>query len=526
MPLLSGGSRHLNARSGVRQATSSADLPSRVPQRVLDGIPGFLAWLALLVSLLLAFEAPYVILALASLIGLYSSLRFLLAGIANFIGLRRIRAWERQDWVAWWHQHSGPHALALDEIRHLVLIPNFDETHETLHATLANLARYPEAREQMHVVLAMEEAEEGSPAKAQKLCDAFADRFAAIHYSVHPQNLPGEIQCKSANLAWAARQAHQTLVEGGQLKLDTLVVTSMDADTMWDPRYFSALTCLFALHPQRHLRFWQAPIRYHANIWDISPPMRLINAYSTAFELAYLSAPWWLPLPMSSWSLSMRLLVESDYWDGDVIADEWHMFIKSWFAREGQVRLERIFLPFAAHATTGRTLRETVVNRYLQTLRHAWGSKEVGYIMAQMLARPDIRFGVAFQLLFRVAHDILLAGAGWILLTVGSQVTLLLHPDILRELLELNVRSPVFLALQTGFLLVSTLCIVLWAQDVSLRPPRPVDRPQTLKERALTIASFPLMLILALVFVALPTLQAQTRLMLGIPLQFRVTRKD
>ena len=339
MPLLSGGSRHLNARSGVRQATSSADLPSRVPQRVLDGIPGFLAWLALLVSLLLAFEAPYVILALASLIGLYSSLRFLLAGIANFIGLRRIRAWERQDWVAWWHQHSGPHALALDEIRHLVLIPNFDETHETLHATLANLARYPEAREQMHVVLAMEEAEEGSPAKAQKICDAFADRFAAIHYSVHPQNLPGEIQCKSANLAWAARQAHQTLVEGGQLKLDTLVVTSMDADTMWDPRYFSALTCLFALHPQRHLRFWQAPIRYHANIWDISPPMRLINAYSTAFELAYLSAPWWLPLPMSSWSLSMRLLVESDYWDGDVIADEWHMFIKSWFAREGQVRL-------------------------------------------------------------------------------------------------------------------------------------------------------------------------------------------
>ena len=34
------------------------------------------------------------------------------------------------------------------------------------------------------------------------------------------------------------------------------------------------------------------------------------------------------------------------------------------------------------------------------------------------------------------------------------------------------------------------------------------------------------MLVLALVFVALPTLQAQTRLMLGIPLQFRVTRKD
>ena len=84
MPLHSGGGRHLIARSGVRPATRSTALPSPVPQRVLDGIPGFLAWLALLVSLVLALEAPYVILALASLIGLYSALRFLLAGIANF----------------------------------------------------------------------------------------------------------------------------------------------------------------------------------------------------------------------------------------------------------------------------------------------------------------------------------------------------------------------------------------------------------------------------------------------------------
>jgi hypothetical protein len=46
-----------------------------------------------------------------------------------------------------------------------------------------------------------------------------------------------------------------------------------------------------------------------------------------------------------------------------------------------------------------------------------------------------------------------------------------------------------------------------------------------LTERLLTIISFPLMLVLTLIFVALPTLQAQTRLLVGIPLQFRVTRK-
>lgn len=498
---------------------------ARLRRQALDGIPGCLAWLALLISLTLALYAPYSILTLAALIGLYSALRFLLAGIASFMGLRQIRAWKHRDWHEHWQQQAGPDALDPDEVQHLVLIANYNEEIATLRATLNNLARAPEARQRITVVLAMEAAEAGSAAKGAQLCQEFGARFASVHYSVHPQGLPGEIQCKSANLAWAARWARQHLVGADGLRLDTLVVTSMDADTLWHPRYFSALTCLFALHPQRHLRFWQAPIRYHANIWDISPPMRLVNAYSTAFELAYLSAPWWLPLPMSSYSLSMRLLERSGYWDGDVIADEWHMFIKSWFARGGQVRLERIFLPFAAHATTGNNLREVIVNRYQQTLRHAWGSKEVGYIIARMLERPDVTFGVAFQLLFRVAHDILLAGAGWVLLTVGSQVTFLFHPELLRELIALNVRSPVFMALQLSFLLVSVLCVVLWAQDVSMRPPRPPGRPQTLRERLLTLVSFPLMLLLALIFVALPTLQAQTRLMLGIPLQFRVTRK-
>ncbi len=526
MPYLSGGGRPHFAQSG-RDVNVRGILPG-VPlsQLLLDGIPGIAAWLTLLVSLLLAFIAPYSILVLASLIGLYSALRFLLAGVANFMGLRKIRAWEQTDWDERWRMEAGPDSLSPDDVHHLVLIPNYNETSDTLRKTLNNLARYPEAWRRMTVVLAMEAAEKGAAARGAQLQDEYRELFAAVHVSLHPDDLPGEIQCKSANLAWAARFARQNLVGPGKLELDTLIVTSMDADTLWDPRYFSALTCLFALHPQRHRRFWQAPIRYHANIWDISPPMRLVNAYATAFELAYLSAPWWLPLPMSSYSLSMRLLEESGYWDGDVIADEWHMFIKSWFAQDGQVRLERIFLPFAAHATTGRTLREVVVNRYQQTLRHAWGSKEVGYIIANMLTRPGVRMGIAFQLFFRVAHDILLAGAGWVLLTVGSQVTFLIHPWLLLELLELNLRSPVFVALQLSFLLVSVLCIVLWAQDVSLRPPRPPDRPQTLRERLLTLVSFPLMLVLALIFVALPTLQAQTRLMLGIPLQFRVSSKE
>jgi hypothetical protein len=301
------------------------------------------------------------------------------------------------------------------------------------------------------------------------------------------------------------------------------VVTTQDADTLWHPMHFLALTYWFAVTPERSLRFWQAPIRYHTNIWDISPLLRIVNAYATALELAYLAAPWWIPMPMSSYSLSLKLLDSSGYWDPDVIADEWHMFIKAYFVREGAVVLDRIFLPFSATAVTGDTLWQSIKNRYQQTLRHAWGSKEVGYIVAKMLEHPEIEFNTSFKLLFRVAHDILLAGAGWVILTAGAQLPFLFNPPLLRQVLQEGLNNPSYVLLQISFVIVSILGIVFWYQDVTVRPPR--THPQTMRERFLTLLSFPLLPILTLIFVALPTIQAQTRLLMGIPLRFTVSKK-
>jgi hypothetical protein len=157
----------------------------------------------------------------------------------------------------------------------------------------------------------------------------------------------------------------------------------------------------------------------------------------------------------------------------------------------------------------------------MQSLRHAWGSKEVGYAIAKMLEHPEIEFFTAFRLLFRIAHDILLAGAGWIIMTVGSQLPLLLNPSLFQELVVNG--SLTFTVMQVAYGMVSVLGFVFWYQDVIVRPPRTV--PQTWKERFFTLLSFPMLAILTLVVVAFPTLQAQTRLLIGVPLQFRVSKK-
>ncbi len=519
MPYRSTGNRRNSVQFGVGRSIWTGAPPPAIPEQVLDGIPGFLAWLSLLLIVAGAVVRPRLVIAVAALLGFYTSVRFIVGAVANFAGLRRIRRWEKTDWRAEYHRLAGPGSMPREWVHHVVIIPNYKEPISVLSRTLEALSKQECATSQMTVVLAMEAAAPNAQQTAEALRRAYGHRFANFYYTIHPKGLPGEMQCKSANQAWAARWIKRRLVDQEGYNIDHILVTTMDADTIWHPQHFACLTTLYAVNPDRHMRFWQAPIRYHSNIWDIHPTIALVHAYASAWELAYLSAPNWIPLPMSSYALSLRLLEGIGYWDSDVIADEWHMFIKAFFQRNGQIRLERVFLPFSAEPTAGDNLWDSIKNRYQQSLRHAWGSKEMGYTLARIIEHPEIPLFTGLRMLFRVSHDLIMAGAGWVIMTVGPQLTFLLYP----ELFFAEWYTPPFLLLQFALLVVSVLGFAFWVLDIRLRPPRP--RPWTLGELVMTALSFPLLPIMTLFVLALPSIHAQTLLMLGMPIQFKVTKK-
>ena len=538
VPYTSNNQRQSRHSDVGRSIWGGTPLPP-IPERVLDGIPGFIAWLALLLSIASTVAFPLTLMMAAALVALYSALRFLLAGVANEIGSYRISQWEAIDWHQKYIEQRDENTMDWDEIHHLVIIPNYNEPFEILNRSLNQLKIQYNARTQMSIILAMESSEPNSQRKAEQLQRQYTDDFANVYYTVHPQGQLGEMQCKSANQSWAVKWFMDKVMARQNLDIDKVVVTTMDADTRWHEKHFAALTCHFATSPERHFTFWQAPIRYHGNIWQVNPLMRIVNTYATAFELAYLAAPWWMALPMSSYSLSLKLLTESGNWDTDVIADEWHMLIKAYFASGGRVSLQHIFLPFLADSTTGNSIFQSIKNRYTQTLRHAWGSKEFGYMVAKLIENPQAMSINSLKLLLRIAHDILLAGAGWIILTVGSQLPVWFHPEIAPVQLDGLLASPdkmryvadgfaashpAWLLLAISGIVMIVLVIVFQYQDYRIRPPR--IRRLTASELVQEILSIPFVLILTLLVVALPTLVAQTRLLLGIPLQFIVTDKS
>ncbi len=489
-----------------------------IVQRILDGIPGFIVLLVVIGITLGALFAPEIIVPMAAMLAFYSSARFCLAAHAYVYGLKFIRQAENTDWRARYSTHHN--ALMWEAVQHIVIIPNYNEPLAVLRKSLENIAQSPEAA-QITIVLAMEAAEPGSIEKARALQMQFKGRFAHIAYTVHPAGLPGEIRCKSANQAWAARHIRNELIEQRGMNIDHVVITTMDSDTLWHKDYFTALTYHFAVDPNRHHRFWQAPIRYHGNIHHIDPMLRLSAVYPNAMELAYLAAPWWSSLPISSYSLSLRLLDDCDYWDADVIADEWHMYIKAFFQRRAELELVPIYLPFLATMVTGETLWHSFRNRYAQIVRHAWGSKEIGYTISKM--RPEVDMWRSLRLLLSVSHDLIISGAGWLFLTLGSQLPLLLHDEIREYFFFVGWRMFPYVLFQVAFMMVLVVTVLVLFLDIRTRPPRPAD---AIRSPIRTFIGFLLLPVFMVGFVVAPLLHAQMRLLAGNGLAFEVTAKD
>ncbi|MBZ0290622.1 MAG: glycosyltransferase, partial [Anaerolineae bacterium] len=203
MPYQSSGGRRNNVQIGVGRSVWGGAPPTPISERALDGIPGCLAWIALFLSIAGAIAFPYVILIAAVALGFYSTIRFFLAGIANVMGLRLIRRWEKIDWHPQYQLDAKPDALAWDNVHHIVIIPNYKEEVSTLTRTLDSLAKQYQAQQRLTIVLAMEAGEDGSVEKAQALREKYQPCFAHVYYTVHPRGLPGEMQCKSANEGWA-----------------------------------------------------------------------------------------------------------------------------------------------------------------------------------------------------------------------------------------------------------------------------------------------------------------------------------
>lgn len=355
---------------------------------------------------------------------IYWVIRSYSVSVAVWVGLRRIREWTVTDWrskyEAW--SRSRADAPAWDWPRHLVIVPNYKEHEEGLARTLRSFATQANA-EQVVVVLAMEAREAGAAAKADRLIAQFHGAFADMFATFHPAGLPGEIAGKGSNEAWAAREAYSRLIEDGGDDIGRYTVTSCDADAVFHPRHFVTLNYQFLTAPDRYRTFWQPTIFNSNNIWDIPAPLRIPDGLSGINRTANLVLPFSVKFPTSCYSLSWSMLHEIDYWDEEVIPEDWHVYLKACFTLGDRVHVDPVYIPVGNDCVLapGGT-RATLKAHYEQAKRHAWGASDITYAWNAAFRRGPLSIGRRVLLASALTKTHVFWVAQWYIVTLGILV--------------------------------------------------------------------------------------------------------
>jgi hypothetical protein len=444
-----------------------------------------------------------------------------MTGIHAFKGFLLLRRHKKIDWLERYHEHiaSGRTALRWDEVRHIVVIPNYTESAEKLRLCLDSLAGC-EVPEKVIAVLAMEERE-GSEGRrrAEILIAEYKGRLGGIFATYHPWGVPGEIAGKASNENWAARRAKETVVDRWGHDMDLVTITSCDADTVFDRKYFSCLTYYFTTNPDRYRRFWQGPIMYYNNIWHVPAPLRLPHAIAGLNHLGRLSRTLFRNVfPQSTYSLSLRMAHDVDYWDPDIIPEDWHMFLKCYYSLGGVVQVDTMYTPIYMDGIRSRTYARTFVSYFEQARRHAWGCTDIPYAVQQVLDHPEIPLSARIGRLWALCESHLLWSTQWFLVTLGRVVPVLFvalgiadMPEWFRDI------SRWLLTPCAGTLF---LIVVL---DTVMRPKKPDNFRWW--HFPFQYAQWFGMAVITLFSSALPALDAQIRLALGKRLEYKVTEK-
>ena len=460
-------------------------------------------WGALLIPAILA----YVVVAY----NFYWTLQALYSSVVALISYRRMQAWLRIDWLARYRQLAQP-------IEHLIMLPNYNERLETMTATLENIAAGTFPREQMTVVLAMEEREPGALAKAQQLQAQFANRFARIWITVHPL-MPDETACKGANLSYALRHLRKQWDELGW-DSSRVLVTTLDADTRLHPQFLACLTTQFLEAPDRTRKFFQGMVMLVNNIWDVHAPIRVLSAFYTFTWVTGVSH--YQRMTVADYSASLWLLEESNFWDPRVVQEDGHIFFRSLFAVHGTVDIVPVYLPVGLDAVHAPGLWQALRTLYGQALRWAWTVSNLPFIADQWLRHSEIPLRVKVRKCLPYFEGLLILPSSWFVITVGVWLPSMINPAMPTRVfgMPLNALAPAILS--PAVIGVVVAFVLNWRLRAQFAPPRP---PAPLLARIGQSLEWLLLPLCGVFYFGVLYLIAYWRLLRGRDMQFMPTPK-
>jgi hypothetical protein len=543
----------------------------KLSHRVLEIIPGLVTWMVILAMVPLAIRWPVVLGIFVLCFDFYWLYRAAVLAVSVAISFRRIRGVVAVDWRQRAFSLADPQGrldelteliervrlrkaeldaagdkLAarggrleirrlLDELRnlerlvaleepipdprelwHVALIPTYTEPYEKLYQTVKALADSDYPRDMLMVAIITRETDLQGRENVARLRTVFGGQFRHFFHILDPLE-PGVVVGKSSAMAYGGRWLYRELTALG-FDPKKVVVTDLDSDYRVHRQYFGYLTYKFVTDRDRYRRLYQPVPMFHNNLWQCPLPVRLIAVGSTHVQMWHHLTPERL-VSFSSYSVSLQTVHDVNYWATDAIPEDSRFYWKSFFRYSGQFRAEPLFIPVYGDAVRARSYPRSLMQQYTQIRRWAWGVTDIPFFIDNALMHTEIPLRQRVARLF----DLWLEHINWavapFILIFGAVLPVALNQTFALTLF--GQQLPIYAAwILTGA--VASLLVLIFIED-QLAPPRPPEWGIVM--RVVSWVQWICLPVVGVIFTNLPALDAQTRLLTGRYLEYRVTEK-
>ncbi|MDD5567576.1 MAG: glycosyltransferase family 2 protein [Patescibacteria group bacterium] len=489
-------------------------LSDYVKYRILEIIPGSAIWLTFIGIILLIFIKPLWAVYFIVVFDLYWLIRVVYLIIYIILSFRNFRRDSKINW-----RQKIENIKGYEKIYHLIFMPTYKEPLEVLRMSFQSLADVDYPRERILVVFCIEERDREEALKnAEILKREFSDKFLRFIVSLHPKDLPGEVPGKGSNTAWGGHIAQKVVDEIG-IPYENIIVSSFDVDSCAHRQYFSYVTYHYLTTPNpTHYSYQPVPL-FNNNIWNVPAIMRVVSNSTTFWLMSEQLRPERL-FTFSSHSMSFRTLVDVGFWQNDIVTEDSRIFLQGLLHYDGDYRVKSLHLPISMDAVAGKNIWKGFENLYKQQRRWAWGVEHFPYLIWNYSKNKKIPFLTKFRYLWNLTEGMYSwATAPVIIFVLGYLPLRLSSIEVQTSIIGQN--APQVLKYLMGGAMVGLF--VSAALSVYFLPHKGIKmRSPKILIMVLQWLLFPFCMI---AFGSLPATEAQTRLMLGKYLGFRVTEK-
>lgn len=486
-------------------------------ERFLEILPGAMTWIALTSPIWLSFTLPYALAYLILIADAYWLLNALKIGALIVIGYKKMEKAKSQNWLNLL-QKDYPNTWG--KYYQLILIPTYKEALYILQPTFNALvnSHYPKNK----ILIAVGFEDRDNPQKIQgtkKYLKQIQKKLGGIFITTHPHGLEGEVPGQGSNKNWMVKHIVPLLGEKG-IKIEDVYVTTLDADFTIHREFLAGSLHKYLSTPplERDRRTFTGIFLYHNNYWQAPTPMRLMATGTSFWQMAELVGSDKY-INYSSMSLSLKALLDIGLWIPDKVNDDSGFYWKAYYHFNGDYKVIPHFLPISADTVQDATLLKTFQNQYLQIKRWAYGVEHIPFIVKQYFSKEVNYWDNTDKVLFKIWGD-LKWGFLAIFVTFGSLFIPIINPDFKTSVLSVNLPIISSWILSTAFL---GLFATIYVHEKTV-PPRPKD--WSLFKRIWSYIQWLLVPIILVTISSIPAIDAQTSLMFGKKLEFRVTNKS